>query len=68
MKAVMQGLTQIQNRDYNHQEVSSDLASRVKGFESLLVEEGFVDPAALDAPIKQHLLTDLSHGVTGYAG
>jgi len=32
-----------------HQEVPSDLALRVKSLESLLVEKGLVDPAALDA-------------------
>jgi nitrile hydratase len=32
-----------------HQEVPSDLTLRVKSLESLLVEKGLVDPAALDA-------------------
>ena len=38
--------------DHEHgQEVPSDLALRVKALESLLVEKGLVDPAALDALI-----------------
>jgi nitrile hydratase subunit alpha len=40
-----------QDRDHEHQVVPSDLALRVKSLESLLVEKGFVDPAALDALI-----------------
>jgi nitrile hydratase len=35
--------------DHEHQAVPSDVALRVKALESLLVEKGFVDPAALDA-------------------
>jgi nitrile hydratase subunit alpha len=40
-------------RDHNHehQAVPSDFALRVKALESLLVEKGLVDPAALDALI-----------------
>jgi nitrile hydratase len=38
-----------QGRD--HQDVPSDLALRTKALESLLVEKGLVDPAALDALI-----------------
>ena len=34
---------------HTHQAVPSDLALRVKALESLLVEKGLVDPAALDA-------------------
>ena len=34
---------------HTHQTVPSDLALRVKALESLLVEKGLVDPAALDA-------------------
>ncbi len=34
---------------HEHQAVPSDLALRVKALESLLVEKGIVDPAALDA-------------------
>jgi nitrile hydratase len=37
--------------DYEHQAVPSDFALRVKALESLLVEKGLVDPAALDALI-----------------
>jgi nitrile hydratase subunit alpha len=35
--------------DHEHQAVPSDLTLRVKALESLLVEKGIVDPAALDA-------------------
>src|SRR3974390_1001358 len=35
--------------DHGHQAVPSDLTLRVKALESLLVEKGLVDPAALDA-------------------
>src|ERR1700760_1666025 len=38
-------------QDHSHQAVPSDLALRVKALESLLVEKGLVDPAALDALI-----------------
>jgi nitrile hydratase len=34
--------------DHDHQAVPSDLSLRVKALESLLVEKGLVDPAALD--------------------
>src|ERR1700684_4433751 len=37
--------------DHQHQTVPSDMALRVKALESLLVEKGLVDPAALDAII-----------------
>jgi nitrile hydratase len=36
---------------HDHQDVPSDLTLRVKALESLLVEKGIVDPAALDALI-----------------
>jgi nitrile hydratase len=36
------------SRDHDHQAVPSDPALRVKALESLLVEKGLVDPAALD--------------------
>ncbi len=39
------------NNDHDHQAVPSDLTLRVKALESLLVEKGLVDPAALDAVI-----------------
>jgi nitrile hydratase subunit alpha len=45
MKADRHGLTQA--RDH-HQAVPSDITLRVKALESLLVEKGLVDPAALD--------------------
>ncbi len=35
--------------DHDHQALPSDLTLRVKSLESLLVEKGLVDPAALDA-------------------
>jgi nitrile hydratase subunit alpha len=37
---------------HDHQDVPSDLALRVKALESLLVEKGYVDPAALDAVVE----------------
>ena len=37
------------NHEHSHQAVPSDPALRVKALESLLVEKGLVDPAALDA-------------------
>jgi nitrile hydratase len=39
------------SHDHDHQDVPSDPALRVKALESLLVEKGLVDPAALDALI-----------------
>ena len=38
-----------QAQDHQHQLVPSDISLRVKSLESLLVEKGLVDPAALDA-------------------
>jgi nitrile hydratase subunit alpha len=38
-----------QEHEHTHQAVPSDVALRVKSLESLLVEKGIVDPAALDA-------------------
>ena len=38
--------------DHDHGEVPSDVALRVKALESLLVEKGLVDPAALDAIVE----------------
>jgi hypothetical protein len=35
--------------EHDHQDVPSDVALRVKSLESLLVEKGLVDRAALDA-------------------
>jgi nitrile hydratase len=37
--------------EHDHQDVPSDMTLRVKALESLLVEKGLVDPAALDALI-----------------
>jgi nitrile hydratase len=37
--------------DHDHQAVPSDVALRVKALESLLVEKGMVDPAAIDATV-----------------
>jgi nitrile hydratase subunit alpha len=37
------------DHDHDHQAIPSDPALRVKALESLLVEKGLVDPAALDA-------------------
>jgi nitrile hydratase subunit alpha len=42
-------LAHAQDHDHVHQDVPSDLTLRVKSLESLLVEKGLVDPAALDA-------------------
>ncbi len=39
------------DEDHHHQAVPSDLTLRVKALESLLVEKGLVDPAAVDALI-----------------
>ena len=40
-----------ETQDHDHQAVPSDLTLRTKALESLLVEKGLVDPAALDALI-----------------
>lgn len=47
--AVSQDLAKAQDHDHNHQVVPSDPTLRVKALESLLVDKGFVDRAALDA-------------------
>jgi len=39
------------DHDHDHQAVPSDLTLRVKALESLLVEKGLVDRAALDAVV-----------------
>ena len=44
-----QAQTDGQDRNQEHQTVPSDLTLRVKSLESLLVEKGLVDRAALDA-------------------
>ena len=51
MKADRHKLTEARDHDHHHQAVPSDIALRVKALESLLVEKGMVDPAALDALI-----------------
>ena len=43
--------TQDPARDHEHQAVPSDVALRVKALESLLIEKGMVDPAAIDATV-----------------
>src|SRR5436309_14293950 len=40
-----------QSQDHQHQLVPSDISLRVKSLESLLVEKGLGDPAALDARV-----------------
>src|SRR6266849_4883732 len=49
--AVTPDLSYAQEHDHEHQAVPSDPALRVKALESLLVEKGLVDRAALDALI-----------------
>ena len=51
MSAVVPGSAEAaeQAADHQHQLVPSDISLRVKSLESLLVEKGLVDPAALDA-------------------
>jgi hypothetical protein len=39
------------DHQHEHQAVPSDVALRVKALESLLVEKGMVDPAAIDATV-----------------
>jgi len=51
MKADTHDLAQKEDHNHGRQMVPSDLALRVKALESLLVEKGLVDPAALDALI-----------------
>ena len=50
-RAIPAGCTAVHDHDHDHQAVPSDPALRVKALESLLVEKGLVDPAALDALI-----------------
>lgn len=49
--ALAAGDLHAQQHDHDHQDVPNDPTLRVKALESLLVEKGFVDPAALDAII-----------------
>jgi hypothetical protein len=51
MKAAAHELAPEKEHVHGHQTVPSDLALRVKALESLLVEKGLVEPAALDALI-----------------
>jgi nitrile hydratase subunit alpha len=46
--------TQDQDQDLPHQDAPSDPALRVKALESLLVQKGLVDPAALDALVDKY--------------
>jgi len=47
--AITPELSQAHQHEHEHQAVPSDPALRVKALESLLVEKGLVDRAALDA-------------------
>jgi nitrile hydratase subunit alpha len=49
--AVTQDLAHAADGGHDHQIVPSELALRTKSLESLLVEKGLVDPAALDAVV-----------------
>jgi nitrile hydratase subunit alpha len=49
--AVTQNLAHAADNGHGHQALPSDPALRVKSLESLLVEKGIVDPAALDAVV-----------------
>jgi nitrile hydratase subunit alpha len=49
--AVTQNLAQAADSGHAHQALPSDPTLRVKSLESLLVEKGMVDPAALDAVV-----------------
>ena len=51
MEATRNDPTHAEQHDHGHQQVPSDLALCVRALESLLVEKGLVDPAALDALI-----------------
>jgi len=52
--AASQNMAHAQGHDHDHQAVPSDPALRVKALESLLVEKGFVDPAALDLLVDRY--------------
>ena len=47
--AVTPGVVEAAQADHDHQALPSDMTLRVRSLESLLVEKGLVDPAALDA-------------------
>src|SRR5271166_2851422 len=49
--AKMKAATNTHAQEHDHQAIPSEVALRVKELESLLVEKGLVDPAALDALI-----------------
>jgi nitrile hydratase subunit alpha len=49
--AVTQDLAHATDDGHNHQIVPSDLTLRTKSLESLMVEKGLVDPAALDVMV-----------------
>src|ERR1700675_433918 len=49
--AVTHDLAHAGDGGHDHKALPSDLALRVKSLESLLVEKGMVDPAALDAVV-----------------
>src|SRR5258708_8594383 len=49
--AAAQKMAHAQDHDHDHQAIPSDPALRTKALESLLVEKGLVDAAALDALI-----------------
>ena len=40
--------------DHDHTEPPSDIALRVKSLESLLIDKGLIDPAAVDAMIDRY--------------
>ncbi len=52
--AAAQDHVHAQGHDHDHQAVPSDLTLRVKSLESLLVEKGLVDRAALDALVDRY--------------
>src|SRR5581483_2703949 len=52
--AAIPGDMHAQEHDHDHQVVPSDPALRTKALESLLVEKGLVDPAALDAIVDMY--------------
>ncbi len=50
----MEHTDQADHHHHNDDDMPSDVALRVKALESLLVEKGLVDPAALDAIIETY--------------
>src|SRR5581483_10613292 len=48
------GQTPVHSHDDEHQTVPSDIALRVKALESLLVDKGMVQPAALDEIVQTY--------------